>query len=70
MKIVTLTAAQQTEAAALNTASTAAQTAARTAREALQAFLNTAAGFPAIPGSPIPFRQITLTDDGTSIVLG
>jgi conjugal transfer/entry exclusion protein len=71
MKIVTLTAAQKTEAAALSAASTAAQAAARTAREAFQAFLNTTAGFPPTPSPlPIPFRQITLTDDGTSIVLG
>lgn len=70
MKVVTLTAAQQTQAATLKAAVVTTQTAAQTARTALQTFLNTAAGItPPAKGKPAPFHRINLTDDGTSIVI-
>jgi hypothetical protein len=70
MKVVALTTEQQTQAAALKATVTSTQTAAQAARVALQSFLNTAAGItPSAKGRPAPFQRVSLTDDGTSVVV-
>lgn len=65
MKVIVLTAVQQTQAAALKTELEAAQLAQQTARTAYQVFLNSAAGFT----SAQALQRVLLTDDGTTLVI-
>ncbi len=65
MQTITLTAAQQAQAATLKTAAQAAQETANTARQALQSFLNGIAGV--APGKGL--HRVSLTDDGANVVV-
>jgi hypothetical protein len=58
MKVIVLTAAQQAEAKTLATAVSTASTALQTARKALHTYLQT-----------ISKGRLSLTDDGTSVVI-
>jgi hypothetical protein len=62
MKTLALTTAQQSQAATLKSAVTSAQTAVQAARKALNTYLQTAASAP-------KHARVSLTDDGTTIVI-
>jgi hypothetical protein len=62
MKVLSLTAAQQTELKALQTTLTEAQDVARTAHQALQKAMTT------VIGSKVTGLHIQLSEDGTTLI--